>query len=258
MPRAAEKLARPESGDDAFMEVMTPLAEKLEQNWKLIATVAGVILVSAVAVAIGMSIAAHHEEEDARLLGQALVQATKPVVGDPGASQDSAADYFASEQVKQEALAKALEGVEKTAAGSASARTALLTLGDADCRLGKFPDALQHYERYLELSPATDTLRAFALQGQAYALLGEGKGDDALQTAKRLVDEPPAGFGRDLGLMAEGRIAEQLGRAPAARDAYTKLTVDFPNSPAGREATARLAALGVTPQPPSGPAALPR
>jgi TolA-binding protein len=124
-------------------------------------------------------------------------------------------------------------------------------LGDADYRQGKYEEALRSYASYLATAPETDTLRAFAMQGQAYALLGEGKGDDALAAAKKLVDNPPASFGRDLGLLAMGHIAEQLGKADAAKDAYQKLAVDYPTTPGGREANERLTALGVTPPAPA-------
>ncbi len=253
MARAAEKLDRHDlKGEDAFVEMMTPLAEGLEKNWRYVAIAVGVALTAAIAVAVGLSISSSHRERAARALGAALADVNKPVVGEEGAAEKTA-DSFSSEQEKQRALAKALEAVVVGKAGTRAAETALLSLGDAQYRLGQFDDALASYRKFLGDASPEDTLRAFAMQGEAFALLGAGKGDDALAAAKRLAQEPPAGFGRDLGLLAEGRIAQQVGKADAAKEAFQKLVADFPTTAAGREASERLADLGVTPKQPPSP-----
>ena len=250
-PSRAERLSKHDLKDpDAFAEALTPVVEALEKNWKTVAglVVAGVVL--AIGIAVGTSISAHHEQRAAQRLGAALAQATKQVVGSPGTTSDEGADYFPSEKAKEEAVAKAFGEVEAKNPGTMSATTAQLGLADADFRLGKYPEAAAGYAKYLAEAPANDTLRAFALQGRAYALAAEGKGDDALAAAKTLIDAPPGGFGRDIGLLAQARIAEQLGKGDVARDAYEKLAVDYPSTPAGREANEHLTALGVTPEPP--------
>jgi len=250
----AARASRPDTEkSDAFTEAMEPLFQKLEQHWKIVAVGAGAILLAAVAVAVGLTLSSRHDEAAAMALGDALRATEKQVVGkDDAAPDDAKADYFSTEKEKQQAIAKAAAAVAEKQAGTPSGRTALLTLGDADYRLGKFQDAVTEYGKLLDQEPPTDPLRAFALQGQAYALLGAGKGDDAIAAAKRLVDGPPGGFGRDLGLLAEGRIAEQLGKLDVAKDAYQKLAIDYPQSPAGRTASDRLAALGVPPPEPAG------
>ncbi len=258
----AERLSRRDLRDlkepDAFAEALAPYIEAFEKNWKVVAGLAGAAVVLAIGIALGTSVSARHEQRAAQQLGSALAEAAKVVVsGNDSAAAEGNADSFPTEQAKEKAVAEAMQAVIAKAPGSPSATTAELALGDADFRLGKFSDAEAAYAKYLGEAPANDTLRAFALQGQAYALAAEGKGDAALAAAKSLVDSPPGGFGRDVGLLAEGRIAEQLGKPDVARDAYEKLSVDYPTSAAGREANERLTALGVTPEPPK-PAALPK
>jgi predicted negative regulator of RcsB-dependent stress response len=272
VPRAAERVSRRElKQDDAFVEAMTPLVDQLEKNWKTIAFAVGGALIAVLAAVTILTISAHHDEQAAAQLGNALQDATKQVVAaedkpdadkpdakgakaDPkktDAKDDKDADYFPSEQAKQQALAKSLDGVVQKDKGSPSGLTATLALADADYNLGKYAEAIRSYGAYLAEAPESDTMRAFAMQGQAYALLGEGKGDEALAAAKKLIDSPAASFGRDLGLLATGHIAEQLGKLDAAKDAYSKLSLDYPNTPAGREANDRLTALGVTPPTPA-------
>ncbi|MHB8420248.1 MAG: tetratricopeptide repeat protein [Myxococcales bacterium] len=249
---------------DAFTEAVGPLVEKLEQHWKIVAMAAAGVIVAAVAAITGLTLSAHHDEAAAAAFGDALRTAEKEVV-EPGeaAPPDQAdapkdkADYFDSEREKQAAIAAAAEAVAQKDSGTPSGRTALLTLGDADYRLGKWGDALAAYGKVLDQEPPADPLRAFALQGQAYALLGEGKGDEAIAAARKLVEGAPGGFGRDLGLLAEGRIAEQLGKLDVAKDAYQKLSVDYPTTAAGRTASERLSALGVPPPQPTGKLAPP-
>lgn len=259
----AERLARRDlDKPDAFAEAVTPLLERLEANWRVVALVAGGVLVAAVAIIAGLTLSSHHDEAAAAVMGDALRQTEKQVIDEKAADAKADAkdktDYFATEQQKQQAIAKAAEDVVKKEGGTVSARTALLTLGDADYRLGKYADALDAYGKFLDQAPATDPLRAFALQGQAYALLAAGKGDEAIAAARKLVDGAPGGFGRDLGLLAEGRIAEQTGKLDIAKDAYQKLSVDYPSTAAGRAASDRLGMLGFAPDSPAAkPATVP-
>jgi TolA-binding protein len=226
---------------------MSPLAEGLERNWKLLIGAGGAVLLAAFAVAIGLTVSAHRSETAAQQLGEALIAASKPVEAPPPDAKAPATkegDSFASENEKQEALAKGLLEVVNQHPSTVSARTALLALGDARYRLGKFTQAEESYRRYLKVAPPEDTLRAFAWIGVADALLGQKKGEDALAAARHLVDESPAGFGRDLGLWTEGKIAEELGRSADARKSYQQLKAEFPDTQLGREAGERLSALG--------------
>ncbi|MHB1843240.1 MAG: tetratricopeptide repeat protein [Deltaproteobacteria bacterium] len=238
---------RSSKGKDAFVEMMEPFADGLEKNWRLFAIGLGVLLVLAIGVAVSLSLAAGRKERAAQSLGEALADVNKPIVG-AAETPDKAADSFQTEKEQQQALEKSLQAVVTGQAGTRSAQTALLSLGDAQYRLGDFTGALGSYAKFLDQAPPEDTLRAFAMQGEAFALLGAGKGDDALAAAKKLSQEPPAGFGRDLGLLAEGRIAQQLGKVDEAKEAFQKLVTDFPSSAAGREASARLVDLGVNPK----------
>ncbi len=246
-----DRLARRANKDtDAFADAMAPYLDWLESHWKLVVSLLGAAVALTVGIAGGVSLSGRRGREAAARLGLAYAQAMRPVVGSPEADQSDqpASDYFPTEEAKQKALVEAFAGVAKTDPGTMAATTAELSLGDTDWRLGKYGDALAAYRKYLAEAPADDTLRAFAVQGEAYTLLAQGKGDEAMAAAKSLADNPPGGFGRDLGLLAQARIAEQTGKPDAARAAWQKLSVDDPSSPAGREASKRLAALGVAPE----------
>ncbi len=159
-------------------------------------------------------------------------------------------DDFPSEQAKQEAIAKQAQATIAEFGSQPAARVARLTLGDANYKLGKYQEAVDSYSKFLIDAPENDYLRAYGQVGMAYGLMGLGKKDEALAAAKALVEHPPGGFGRDLGLLTEGHLAEDLGQPEVAKQVYLLLRGEAPDSAAGREAGERLTFLGEPPAPP--------
>lgn len=301
MAKAAEKMTHKDT-DEGVSEAFRPLTTGFEQNWKVIVGVAGAALVVLLIVAVVLQSQAHHREDAAASLGDALENVDIPVVaptepgspGSPGSPDEKAApqpgakpeakadgktaakpeakpdaktakapkasdkpaksryqakDDFPSEQAKQEAIAKQASQTIADFPSQPAARLAELTLGDADYKLGKFSDAAQAYSKFLAEAPETDYTRAYGQVGLAYAMMGMGKKDEALAAAKGLVEHPPGGFGRDLGLLAQGHIAEDVGQPDVAKEAYRALRGEAPDSAAGREAAERLTFLGEPPVP---------
>ncbi len=156
-------------------------------------------------------------------------------------------DDFPSEQAKQEAIATQAQATIAAFATQPAAQVAHLTLGDADYKLGKYQDAVDSYSKFLAEAPEGDYLRAYGEVGMAYGLLGLGKKDEAVAAAKSLVEHPPGGFGRDLGLLTEGHLAEDSGQVEVAKQVYRLLRGEAPDSAAGREAGERLTFLGEPP-----------
>jgi len=254
LARAAERLSRKELKQrDPLATAAAPLTEGLERNWKRILTVVGAAAVVVVTLSVGTSIAGRKRERAADLLGLVLAEADKPVLGSPGLPEadpkQKPSDYFNTEQEKQQAVAGKAAAVVTHYPGTPSAQTTLITEGDAYYRLGKYSEALQSYDQYLKGSDGQNLFRAYAMLGKAYALLGQGKTEDAITAARDLAEHSPAGFGRDLGLLAEGRFYEQTGQVAQAKQAYGTLKIDFAETAAGREASDRLTFLGEPPAP---------
>jgi tetratricopeptide (TPR) repeat protein len=252
LARAAERLSRKELKQrDPLATAAAPLTEGLERNWKRILVVLGVAAVVVVVVSVASAVAGRKHERAADLLGLVLAEADKPVVGTPALPEadpkQKPSDYFNTEQDKDQAVASKATSVAVSYPGTPSAQTTLIVEGDALYRLGKYPEALQSYDAFLKGTDSQNLFRAYAMLGKAYALLGQGKTDDAIAAAKDLADHSPSGFGRDLGLLAEGRFYEQAGQLAQARQAYGTLKIDFAETAAGREASERLGFLGEAP-----------
>lgn len=266
MAKTAEKVSRKDTGnEDLVSPALVPLAVGLEQHWKTIVTVTGLALVVLAGVAIALQLKNHNSEEAAQSFGDVLVDVDKPVVSGADLAPDekgtagvkaaakpvvaAGGEDFSTEAEKQGAIAKrAQETFEKYGAQPAG-HMALLTLADAKYKLGNYQEAVDTYGKFLAADAAGDELRAYGQMGLAYALLGLNKKDDALAAAKSLADHPPNGFGRDLGLLTEGKIAEDIAQVDLAKQAYRLLRSEAPETAAGREATERLTFLGEPPTP---------
>jgi tetratricopeptide (TPR) repeat protein len=172
----------------------------------------------------------------------------------PDKSKPAEEETYATEQEKQEAIAKKAQATVDAFGSQPAGRVAMLTLGDAQYRLGKFSEAVATYRKFIEATPDTVYLKAFGQVGLAWALYGANQGDEAVAAAKQLADHPPSGFGKDLGLLAQGKIAEDLGKLDDAKQAYRTLRTEGGESAAGREASERLTYLGEPPPPPTAPA----
>ena len=262
MAHAAERLSRKELKQrDALAQAAQPLTAGLERHWKRIILVVGAVGVAVALTSIVLSLSGRKREQAAAMLGLVLADSDKPVLGTPAMPEadpkQKASEYFNTEEQKQQAVSDKAGALAQKYPGTPAASTTLITEGDALYRLGKYAQALQSYEAYLKKSEAQDIFRAYAMLGRAYALAGEGKPDDALAAAKDLADHAPGGFGRDLGLLAEGRLYQQAGQTEQAKQAYRTLKIDFADTAAGREASERLTLLGEVSAPPTGAVAIP-
>jgi len=249
LARAAERLSRKELKQrDALATAAAPLSAGLERNWKRIVIALGIVGVVVIVASVVTALSGRKHEQAAAMLGLVLAEADKPVLGSPALPEadpkQKSSDYFNNEAEKQQAVADKAKGVAQRYPGTPAAQATLITEGDALYRLGKYPQARESYERYLKESDSQNLFRAYAMLGRAYALLGEGKGEDAAAAAKELADHAPGGFGRDLGLLALGRFYEQAGQLAQAKQAYNTLKIDFADTSAGREASERLTLLG--------------
>jgi len=251
----AEKLTRKElRGPDAFQKAGLQARQWLEDKQRLVAIAAGVILLGGVGIALARYVSNRGETEASRALANALKVLQRPT----GASREPAADEdaelpFASQTEKDEALIKELASVREKYPRSRAAAVAELPIAQAKLRLGRPDEALKLFEDFLNASSADPHLRAQALEGEGYAFEAKGQLDQALSSFDELARSKSDFLGA-MGLYHRGRILAEQGKKQEATDAFAQTSSSFPNSPAARLASDRLAILaeqGIKPSPPA-------
>ena len=80
---------------------------------------------------------------------------------------------------------------------------------------------------------------ALALVALASAYRSEGRYDDAVETWRRLLDDPGSPLPKDQALMQLAENLEQAERLPEARGYYERLSHEHPSSPHAAEARRR-------------------
>lgn len=165
---------------DAFQRVGADARDWLAQRQKLVAIAVSVVLLGLLGVLLAGHFAERGEEKAARALGEHLQILSRPVKGQVPADPSATEPPFESVKAQDEALRQALEAFRKEHAGTRAAVTAALPLGKAQFRLGDYDAALASFNAYLEATPADDTLRAQALEGQGYSYEAKGQYDQAL------------------------------------------------------------------------------
>ncbi len=127
------------------------------------------------------------------------------------------------------------------------APVAAFQIGMVEAALGRKKEALESYRKILKY-PARSDLRALARLKIGYLLRESGDDSGALQEFKSLLEDPQVPL-RDAAGFEQGRVLEALNRIPEAIAVYEKVK-DFPGSPWGSEALARLKVLRPAPEPP--------
>ncbi|MBF0530450.1 MAG: tetratricopeptide repeat protein [Deltaproteobacteria bacterium] len=131
---------------------------------------------------------------------------------------------------KQQEAAASLEKFIKDYPRSASARSALLNLGDIYYNLNKFDLSEQAYQKFLDgLKPEEESFKPLVLDSQGYVLEAQNKFDQAAERWKQLLGLPGDSLKQE-ALISLGRVYLTAGRKDDARKAYQELISTYPSS----------------------------
>jgi tetratricopeptide (TPR) repeat protein len=251
----AEKLSRKElRAPDAFQKAGLEAREWLQGKQRIVALGAAVVLLAGGGVAVASYVSNRGETEASRAFATALKVLDRPVSGEPDSPVDNGDEPpFKSQKEKDEALIKQLADLRQTYPRSRAAASAELPLAEAQLRLGKTDEALKSFDDFLKAAPPDDALRTQALEGQGYACEAKGQLDQALASYDAMASESKTDFLSGIGLYHRGRILTQQGKKEQAAEAFAQISSAYPNTPAARLASDRLAMLaeeGIKPPPP--------
>ncbi|MBI3179795.1 MAG: tetratricopeptide repeat protein [Deltaproteobacteria bacterium] len=188
---------------------------------------------------------AERDSEASWLFAKALAT-LEGTVGEASPALDDdrpARPHFASDQEKWAAARAQFQEVIDRAGTSGVSKLALFYAADLDEKLGKQEEAMQAFLRLVgELSPR-DSLLFLAVERAA--LLQEAKGDvdAALNTLARL-SNVEGSFYRDMATYHQARLYLAKGEVERARNLFTHIEKEFPNSSVIEKVREQLAALG--------------
>jgi tetratricopeptide (TPR) repeat protein len=228
---------------DAFQRVGIEARSWFSHRRGLVVGAAVAVVVLGFAVALSKTISDRREHKARTALGSALAVLSRPIQADlpPGSTEDP--PPFKSEQERDQAAATALSGVLSSYPRSKAAVTATLPLAASEVRLGQLDQAIDHYEAYLRGVPASEPLRATALDGLGHAREAKGELPQALEAYERMAREESAGFLAGMGSFHRARVLALMGKKQEAAQAFAELVAASPGTPAARLAQDRLSAL---------------
>ncbi len=141
-----------------------------------------------------------------------------------------------------EAYQQAAEAFERTAREyprTPSAAMAHYQAGNSYSRLREYDKAITAYQECLRKSPKGSAFVTLATQRLAYAYLSKQAPEEALRLLEQGIKSDETGA-KDLLHREAGRVLEGMGKPREAMEHYRRVTIDFPLSPWGGEAKARL------------------
>lgn len=244
---------------DAFQRVGVGAESWVAQRKTVVIGAVLALIVVGFAVALTKTLSDRKEHKARIALGAALGVLSRPIQADlpPGSTEDPAP--FKSEKDRDQAAATALSGVVSSFPGTDAAVTATLPLAASELRLGQVDQGITHYEAYLRGAPASEPLRAAALDGLGHAREAKGELPQALEAYERMAREESAGFQAGMGSFHRARVLALMGKKQEAAQAFAELIAASPGTPAARLAQDRLSVLEaegfkatVTPRPDAG------
>lgn len=244
---------------DAFQRVGVGAESWVAQRKTVVIGAVLALIVVGFAVALTKTLSDRKEQKARIALGAALGVLSRPIQADlpPGSTEDPVP--FESEKDRDQAAATALSGVVSSFPGTDAAVTATLPLAASEVRLGQVDQGITHYEAYLRGAPASEPLRAAALDGLGHAREAKGELPQALEAYERMAREESAGFQAGMGSFHRARVLALMGKKQEAAQAFAELIAASPGTPAARLAQDRLSVLEaegfkatVTPRPDAG------
>ena len=180
---------------------------------------------------------ARWEEEAQALLAAAMEMIEKLPPAVPGKTP------VGEEARKLEEAIKTLTTLRESYSSTEAAEHALLQIGDASYRLGRYRDGLTAYQRYLEQYPRGWAVLLAGL-GKGHALEALGQFEEAAATFHSLTERYKGHSLTGEALAGLGRCLESLMRPGEAQEVYQRILKEYPGTPWSRLAERRLTSLG--------------
>lgn len=197
-----------------------------------IVVVAGVIVLAFSAWRNSKDTSARVALAEAMVIEEARVMPPAPPAGttnDPTAPGGQLPGTYPTEQAKLEASLPKFQAAADAFPNSDAGITARFHLAKNLVALGRFDDAIPHYD--LVIANGGALIAKTARLGKAEAQLRSAKYDPAIATLKEFVDGKDPALPAEALLMELGRAYKLAGKTDDARRTFTQITEQHANTP---------------------------
>jgi tetratricopeptide (TPR) repeat protein len=217
----------------------------------LVLVLVGVIVVAAVVVGVSVS-RQRSQDRGQDLLAEALVALDARVVpagadgapGDaPAAAQFGATGTFSTEAAKLNAALPKLKAAADAYPDAPAGITARYHMAGALAALGRHAEAVIAFDDVAKRAGANSLYGRMARLGKADAQARAGQLDDAISAWKTMVTQDSADLPVDAILIELGRAYVTKGNNAEAKQAFTQIVDQHPDSPYAQEARTSLESL---------------
>jgi TolA-binding protein len=219
-------------------ELLTPRARSLAM------ILVGVVVLAAIAGGVAL-MRQRSQSQGAALLAEALVALDARVVpssaagapGDaPAAAQFGATGAFSTEAAKLSAALPKLQKAADAYPDAVAGITARYHLAGALAALGKYPEAITAFDGVASRAGADTLYGRMARLGKADAQAKAGQLDAAITTWKAMVTQDSKELPVDAILIELGRAYVSKGNTAEAKQTFTQIVDQHPDSPYAQEA----------------------
>ena len=239
----SDRLSRKEIKRDEFAEAVQRGTEAVQQNWTLIATVAGALLLLVLGVFGYRAYSASQQAKAGEALNGALKVYSAPIDTAAAQPDDATAPTFASREARAERATTMFAEVADNHGGTSAGAVAHAYLGRLAAQAGSLDEARKHWNEYLDSEP--DGLMATNLRLDLMRLdLDEGKGEEVATRLEEMLASAEKELPEDVILFQLASARETLGLEGEALTAYQRLVDEHPSSPYSVAARQKVSTLG--------------
>lgn len=218
---------------DEFISKSAEIGEMLSAHKRKILIGIGIV-VAALIVASAIYV---YKEEKALQSSEGMVGALE-ILGRPvetvqlfsGSSEGPDEESFGSMHEKDEATQKAFHSAIEKASTSSVKNMAILGEAQALLGLGRHEDAAEAYQRFIDSPEGTETFLFLAYEGLGLALEGQGKLDEAMKQFQAL-QSVAGGRYEPLSLYHQARLLESQQKKDEAKSMYASLAKRINEAP---------------------------
>ena len=198
---------------DRFMAMLQTGAAFVSRNRRIVVTVAGLVLVTAVIVA---AVAYWNDKADVSAANELAAIMNEAAASGPAAETSAALrDRYQSLYQKYD--------------GSLAGKIAGLRYADACYRAGDMEAAMATYRQVAAGFRGTPLFRRLALEGLGYACEAAGKSEEAAEAFRQITEDPRL-LPQDQALFNLARIYDQMGQVQQSRELFARLAREYPDS----------------------------